>query len=111
MKTHTSPGLDGISSKFVKMAKVVIAPILADLFNKCIYQEIFPEVFKSAIVIPIPKISSPKTMNDFRPISLLPIFSKIFEKNYSIPNDELYQKKMVFSLLLSLDLQLTVQQN
>ena len=80
MKTHTSPGLDGISSKFVKMAKVVIAPILANLFNKCINQEIFPEVFKSAIVIPIPKITSPKTMNDFRPISLLPIFSKIFEK-------------------------------
>ena len=80
MKIHTSPGLDGISSKFVKMAKVVIAPILANLFNKCINQEIFPEAFKSAIVIPIPKISSAKTMNDFRPISLLPIFSKIFEK-------------------------------
>ena len=62
------------------MAKVVIAPILANLFNKCINQEIFPEVFKSAIVIPIPKISSPKTMNDFRPILLLSIFSKIFEK-------------------------------
>ena len=76
MKTHTSPGLDGISSKFVKMAKVVIAPIL---FNKCINQKIFPEEFKSAI-IPTPKISSPKTMYDFRPISLLPIFSKIFEK-------------------------------
>ena len=41
MKTHTAPGLDGISSKFVKMAKVVIAPILANLFNKCINQEIF----------------------------------------------------------------------
>ena len=80
LKTHASPGLDGISPKFVKMAKVVIAPILANLFNKCINQEIFPEIFKSAIVISIPKISSPKTINDFRPISLLPIFSKIFEK-------------------------------
>ena len=80
MKTHTSPGLDGISSKFVKMAKVVIAPILANLFNKCINQENFPEVFKSAIVIPIPKISSPQTMNNFRPISLLPIFQKSLKK-------------------------------
>ena len=80
MKTHTSPGLDGISSKLLKWLKLFIAPILANLFNKCINQEIFPEVFKSAIVIPIPKISSPKTMNDFRPISLLSIFSKIFEK-------------------------------
>ena len=36
IKTHTSSGLDNISSKFFKMAKVVIAPILANLFNKCI---------------------------------------------------------------------------
>ena len=114
MKTHTSPGLDGISSKFVKMAKIVIAPILANLFNKWINQEIFPEVFKSAIVIPIAKISSPKTINDFRPISLLPIFSKIFEIFEKIKADRMMsfiKKKMVFSLLLSLDLQLTVQQN
>jgi len=30
--------------------------------------------------IPLPKVSSPKTLGDFKPISLLIIFSKLFEK-------------------------------
>ena len=80
MKTHTAPGLDGISSKFIKLAKLIVAPFLAQLFNNCIDQNLFPENLKLAIVTPIPKTSSPKSMNDYRPISLLPIFSKIFEK-------------------------------
>ena len=42
--------------------------------------KIFPNAFKTAQVIPIPKISSPKSLNDLRPISLLSVFSKLFEK-------------------------------
>ena len=80
MKTHTAPGLDGISSKFIDLTKLIVAPFLVQLFYNCIDQNIFPENIKLAIVTPIPKTSSPKSMNDFRPISLLPIFSKIFEK-------------------------------
>ena len=80
MKTHTAPGLAGISSKFIKLAEVIVAPFIAKLFNNCIDQNIFPENFKLAIVTSIPKTSSPKSINDFRLISLLPIFSKIFEK-------------------------------
>jgi len=80
IKTYSAPGLDGISPKFIKLGKVVLTPFLTKLFNKCIAQETFPENFKSAAIIPIPKNDFPKTMSDFRPISLLPIFSKIFVK-------------------------------
>ena len=80
MKTHTAPGLDGISSKFIELTKLIVAPFLVQLFYNCIDQNIFPENINLAIVTPIPKTSSPKSMNDFRPISVLPIFSKIFEK-------------------------------
>ena len=59
IKTHMMPGLDGISSKFIKLAKLIVAPFLAQLFNNCINQNLFPENFKSAIVTPIPKTSSP----------------------------------------------------
>ena len=55
IKTHTAPGLDGISSKFIKLAKLIVAPFLAQLFNNCIDQNIFPENFKLTIVTPIPK--------------------------------------------------------
>ena len=83
IKIHTVPGLVGISSKFIKVAKVIVAPFLAKLFNNCVDQNIFPANFKSAIITPIPKTSSPKSILDFCPITLLPqvpIFSKIFKK-------------------------------
>ena len=79
-KNRSSPRLNRITPKFIKMSKVCLAPFLATFFNKCILQSVFSENFETAVVTPIPKTTTPKSMNDFRPISLLPILSKIFEK-------------------------------
>ena len=80
IKFHSVPGKDEISPKFVKLAKCILSPYLANLLNKCIVQDIFPFDFKIAYVIPIPKTSSPKSLDEFRSISLLSVFSKLFEK-------------------------------
>ena len=80
MRSQSAPGLDGNSPKFIKLSKVVLTPFLKKLFINCISQKSFPDSFKTAAIILIPTISSPNSMNDFRPISLLPVFSKIFEK-------------------------------
>jgi len=40
----------------------------------------FPNRLKIAQISPIPKISFPKSLNDYRPISILPTLSKVFEK-------------------------------
>ena len=64
----------------MKLANCILSPYLANLFNKCINQDIFPFDFETAYVIPIPKTSSPKSLDEFRPISLLSVFSKLFEK-------------------------------
>ena len=80
IKSQSVPGLDGISPKFIKLSKVVLTPFLTKLFNKCIFQKSFPDNFNTAAIIPIPKNFSPNSTNDFRPISLLQIFSKIFKK-------------------------------
>ena len=80
MKIHTVPGRGGISSKFIKLAKVIVAPFLAKLCNNSVDQNTFPKNFELAIVTPNTKTSSPKSMNNFCSISLLLIFSKIFEK-------------------------------
>ena len=80
IKSSSAPGIDEITPKFVKIAKGILSPILAKLFTKCIHQETFPSDFKVAYVIPIPKTSSPKSLDEFRPISLLSVFSKLFEK-------------------------------
>ena len=80
VKPDAASGSDEIPSKFVKLSKCILASLLTKLFNKCIKQEIFPDPFKLAYVIPIPKVSNPKSLDGLRPISLLPVFAKIFEK-------------------------------
>ena len=80
IKSGSAQGSDEIPPKFVKLSKYIISPLLIKLFNKCIKQETFPDSFKIANVIPIPKVSSPKSFDDLRPISLFPAIAKIFEK-------------------------------
>ena len=80
VKAHTAHRFNHISAKFIKIAACVLTPFLTRMFNKCVEQETFPNDYKTAYVIPIPKVSSPQTFGDFRPISLLPTFSKLFEK-------------------------------
>ena len=72
--------MDGISPKFVKLANCIFSPYLAKLFNKRFEQEIFPRDFKVAYVIPIPKTSFPISLDEFCCISLLSLFSKLFEQ-------------------------------
>ena len=80
IKINSAHGIDEIPSKFVKMSNCILSPVLAKLFNKCIKLETFPDSFKMAYVVPIAKVSSPKSLDDFRPISLLCVFPKVFEK-------------------------------
>ena len=70
----------GISTKFVKLASPVIGHILSILFNKSLKEGIFPDVLKLAKIIPIHKSGSLYEVANFRPISLLPILSKILER-------------------------------
>jgi hypothetical protein len=56
-----------------------LAPAIAILFNRCFANKSWPMVFKLSNVIPVPKCQRPKP-DEFRPISLLPILSKIGEK-------------------------------
>ena len=77
---NSAPGIDAIPPKFVKMAKMLLTPLLTKLYNNCLIQELFSDVFKVSQVIPIPKTAAPKDLGDFRPIFLLNIFAEIFEK-------------------------------
>ena len=74
-------GIDGISTKILKLISSTIAPHLCFLFNLCLQQGKFPSCFKRAIVVPIFKNGSPFLFNNYRPISILPVLSKVLEKN------------------------------
>ena len=50
------------------------------LFNNSLSESIFPECFKTAKIIPIFKFGDSNSSVHYRPISMLPFLSKIFEK-------------------------------
>jgi hypothetical protein len=77
---NSSPGIDNIKASHVKQIINVICPLLRHLCNKIFETGIFPDAFKTAIVIPINKSGDHCNINDYRPISVLTTFSKIIEK-------------------------------
>jgi len=80
LKNTSSSGIDGISTKFLKLAKGTIAPILAKLFSKSMESGEYPDCLKISQIVPVPKRSIPSIPSHYRPISILPTVSKIFEK-------------------------------
>ena len=80
IKSKQSTGFDGISNSLIKQIIYHIAEPLAHIFNLSFNSGICPDIHKIAKIIPI-LISGDKTNPvNFRPISLLPAFSKILEK-------------------------------
>ena len=69
-----------ISTTILKLNSQHLAIPLSMLFNQSVNSGVFPQVLKQAIVIPIHKKGSKEELSNYRPISLLNIFSKIFEK-------------------------------
>lgn len=80
LKTNTTPGIDNISSSLIKNVGTKIVDILTYLINFSIETGVFPSKLKSAVVIPIFKGGKEDKCNNYRPISLLSCFSKIYEK-------------------------------
>jgi len=78
--SRKATGLDGISAHILKASCDVIAPQLAYMFNRSIKTSKFIDEWKVARVTPIHKGGSTSDINNYRPISVLPIISKIFEK-------------------------------
>ena len=64
----------------IKQLNTELSPILCSLFNKSFNEGVFPDCFKIAKVIPLHKKGNTNILDNFRPISLLPQFSKIYEK-------------------------------
>ena len=73
-------GLDKIPYKFLKIAAVIVAPSLTQIFNKIISTGIFPTDWKLAKVTPIFKKGKKDEMNNYRPIPVISVVAKIFEK-------------------------------
>ena len=80
LNVRKSSGFDHIPPYFVELAGPVISEPFSVLVNHSITLGIFPEVLKVAKVIPVYKSGSRHNPTNYRPISLLSCFAKIFEK-------------------------------
>ena len=75
-----SVGHDNIPVIFIKLVDRIIAPFLVKVINASFDLGMFPNILKIAKVIPIYKSGDKQLINNYRPISLLSPFSKIYEK-------------------------------
>jgi len=75
-----STGYDGISGHVFKNVSMEISIPLSYLINNSLINGTFPSALKEAKIIPIFKAGDKSQCSNYRPISILPFFSKIFEK-------------------------------
>ena len=69
-----------IPIRVIKKTAHLICPVLADYFNILMAEGTFPDVLKVGRVTPIFKKGNLEEVGNYRPVSTLPIFGKIFEK-------------------------------
>ncbi len=84
MESKSSLDSDGLSTKLIKNIIYEISTPLAHIFSLSIRQGIFPHHLKTARVVPIFKSGNNESTDNYRPISLLSIISKILEKTVAI---------------------------
>ena len=75
-----SHGCDNLSAHMLKVSARSISKPLAIIFRNCLQKGVFPEIWKKADVVPIHKKNEKNLITNYRPISLLPICSKVFER-------------------------------
>ena len=69
-----------IPIRIIKKSAHIICPYLAAYFNVCMAKGCFPDILKVGKVTPIFKKGNVEDVGNYRPVSTLPIFGKLFEK-------------------------------
>ena len=80
LNSNKAHGWDELSVRLIKMCDGSLIIPLKLIFENCLRRGTFPEIWKRANVVPVHKKNEKHLKENYRPISLLPIFNKIFEK-------------------------------
>jgi hypothetical protein len=96
LKPKTSTGVDGMSNKLLKFVKYEISDCLTKIINQVLLNGIFPEKLKLAKVVPLYKKDKNYIFDNYRPISILPSMSKIFERVMHTQIQEYFDKNNLF---------------
>ena len=107
-KSLMGPGPDGIANFFLKVGLPILAESLCDIFNLSLATGVFPDCWRVARVAPIFKSGEQTDRSNYRPISVLPFLSRVFEKfvynqlyEYSDENKHLFSHHSGFRSLHS----------
>ena len=103
LKINKSPGYDDISFNVVRSCFGLLLKPLMAIFNLSLQKSCFPEELKISRVTPIYKANDVNEIGNYRPISVLPCFSKILGRiiynrlfKYLTTNEILYKKQFGF---------------
>ena len=80
LKNKSSAGIDGIHNYIVKQCIELLKVPLTNIYNASLESGTFPDKLKIEKVIPVHKKGDTRDINNYRPIALLSIFSKLLEK-------------------------------
>lgn len=89
-------GVDRINLKMLQFSFIHCSSTLTKIINQSITQEIFPNLWKTSKVIPVPKMKPPKCYKDLRPASILSPISKLLK---SIINKQIKTRLKSCSIL------------
>lgn len=81
LKNTKSTGNDGLATNIIKKVHKYINSPLSYIINLCFEKGIFPDKLKTSIIKPLYKKGNKAEVKNYRPVALVPIFSKIMEKS------------------------------
>ena len=80
LNINKAHGHNDISIRMIKICDESLLKPLLILFKNSLKLSYYPDIWKKSNIIPAHKKNDKQLLNNYRPISLLPIFGKIFEK-------------------------------
>ena len=80
LKNSKATGTDNIDTYVIKLVAADLVTRLTYIINLSLQMSVFPSVWKYAKVVPLLKKGDPLVVKNYRPVALLPIFSKILER-------------------------------
>lgn len=77
---NKATGPDEVPGRVLKHCARELTAVFTDLFNTSLLQASVPTCLKTATIIPVPKQSAIRSLNDYRPVALTPVVMKCFER-------------------------------
>ena len=96
IKPKNSCGHDNLSGYLLKLIKMDVCKAITLVINQMITTGIFPDVLKIAKVLPVYKKNDASIFDNYRPISILPAISKIFERVIFNQTHQYFNEKQLY---------------